>query len=164
MRKPPVSRRQFLLATAAGVGTLVIADPVLALRREIPTDDPASHLRLSWTGKLRWSTVLRFCIIPCRPHGITCLSEWDRRPTAQAAPRPAEMGRSRAVCCWGATDAPARLGGEWMAQPANGNGSPDAMIEVENLSRYYGPVAALTDVSFRASRGESSSTTRRART
>jgi ABC-2 type transport system ATP-binding protein len=47
-------------------------------------------------------------------------------------------------------------GGVWMTPPVNGNGtgSPEAMIDVDHLSRYYGPVAALKDVTFRANRGE----------
>jgi ABC-2 type transport system ATP-binding protein len=42
-----------------------------------------------------------------------------------------------------------------MSEPpgASGNGA-DVMIEVENLSRYYGTVPALRDVSLRAHRGE----------
>lgn len=34
------------------------------------------------------------------------------------------------------------------------NGSRDAMVEVDGLTRYYGPVPAISEVSFRAYRGE----------
>jgi len=43
-----------------------------------------------------------------------------------------------------------------MTSPGNGdgNGSPEVMIDVRHLTRYYGPVPALDDVSFQARRGE----------
>ena len=42
-----------------------------------------------------------------------------------------------------------------MAEPSGAGGAaPEAMIEVEHLSRYFGPLPALRDVSFTAHKGE----------
>jgi ABC-2 type transport system ATP-binding protein len=42
-----------------------------------------------------------------------------------------------------------------MADPSGGSGAvPEEMIEVDHLSRYYGPLPALQDISFTAHKGE----------
>lgn len=71
MSEHPLTRRQFLAATAATLGGLHLLDPLSAARAGLPTTDPAAPLGLDWTGKLPWDRVVDVSSVPG--------PDWDSR-------------------------------------------------------------------------------------
>jgi hypothetical protein len=57
MRQPTtISRRSFVLTGAAGAGTLLLPQRLLAA--EAPAGNPAAALDVAWTDDLKWGTVV----------------------------------------------------------------------------------------------------------
>jgi hypothetical protein len=50
-------RRDFMAATAAGLGMLVLPDWGFA-DAEASGADPTAHLKLDWTGQIKWGNVV----------------------------------------------------------------------------------------------------------
>lgn len=61
-----LDRRQFLLAASAGLGGLVWPRGLRAAPTAVPASNPLAHLRLGWTGEIRWANVLDITQAPGR--------------------------------------------------------------------------------------------------
>jgi len=52
-----IPRREFLSASAAGAGASLLPKTLLAAE-QAPTNNPTAHLKIEWTGKINWDSVV----------------------------------------------------------------------------------------------------------
>ena len=53
-----LDRREFLAATTAGLGWLLLPGVVRATDASAPTENPIIHLKLAWTDELKWGNAV----------------------------------------------------------------------------------------------------------
>ena len=87
-----LTRRTFVVMTTAGAGSMLLPHHLLAA--DVPRNDPASHLRLSWTAELAWNNVVDVT----RIEGDG--KYWDQTPGRGTEAARSDRRRSRLVSGW----------------------------------------------------------------